>query len=96
MDPNEGDEAKKTINPTVTRISRDPFIYNCGSKKQGGGASEKSRKVAGNRSVYKGGQKEARKKLDESKYLRWQENGKAELERDREKEKWDLTETEGC
>jgi hypothetical protein len=37
MDPNEGDEAKKTINPTVTRISRDPFIYNCGSKKQGGG-----------------------------------------------------------
>jgi hypothetical protein len=34
--------------------------------------------------------------LDESKYLRWQENGKAELERDREKEKWDLTETEGC
>jgi hypothetical protein len=32
MDPNEGDEAKKTINPTVTRISRDPFIYNCGSR----------------------------------------------------------------
>ncbi len=86
MDPNEGDEAKKTINPTVTRISRDPFIYNCGSKKQGGG-HQKNPERWPEIGAFKGGQKEARKKLDESKYLRWQENGKAELERDRDKEK---------
>jgi hypothetical protein len=80
MDPNEGDEAKKTINPTVTTWGGPWF-------KKTGGRHQKNPERWPEIGAFKGGQKEARKKLDESKYLKWQENGKAELERDREKEK---------